>query len=293
MNNLALVHEYTKDNLRLVGGYYNSSSKDICVVFIHGMDGNIINNYFITVWANYLEENHISFLFGHTRGHSYINFINRKDESNKKCGTTYEDFEECLYDIDLWVSFAKEKGYKKVILMGHSLGCNKVIHYLSKKRNIVDGVILVSPADIVGLIKNKKYVPNYEELIKEAETNILNNQEEKLLSEYLWGEHPIGSKTFLNYTQDDSSVDNLPLLRNPSHFKELEMINVPILTMRGDQDDSAVISIEEDLNLIKEKAISCPSFEIAIIKNANHYYEKVEHEAGEYIYKWIKKHFIM
>lgn len=291
MNNLELVYQYTKDGLRLMGGYYHALLKDICVVFIHGMGENIINDYFANIWANCCSENNISFLFGHTRGHSYINFIKTKDDELKKCGTTYEDFEESVYDVDLWVNFAKEKGYKKIVLMGHSLGCNKVIHYLSEKGNVVDGVILASPADIVGLIKNKKYIPNYEELIAETEINVLNNKKEELLSEYLWGEHPICSKTFLDYTKEDSSVDNLPMLRNPAHFKEIEQIQVPILAIIGDKDDSIIRSVEEDLNLIKKKASNCPNFEICIVQNANHYYEKVEQEVGEYIKNWVLKNF--
>ena len=38
-------------------------------------------------------------------------------------------FTDCLLDIEGAINYAKEKGYKDIILEGHSYGCNKVIYY--------------------------------------------------------------------------------------------------------------------------------------------------------------------
>jgi len=41
-----------------------------------------------------------------------------KDGSLKRCGCMYEIFEESIYDIDLAIETAKDKGYKKLFYLG-------------------------------------------------------------------------------------------------------------------------------------------------------------------------------
>jgi len=286
-----MIYDYTEDGLKLMGCHYDSDRRDYCIVMIHGMNGSIIDNYFANVWGELFVKNKISFLFGHTRGYSYINKIPLKNGEFKMCGTAYELFEESIYDVDLWIKKAKELGYKKIILLGHSLGCNKVINYLSQKGNIVDGLVLASPPDMVGLIKNEYYEPDYLYLIKEAEENMKDSNPFKLLSKRLWDEHDISSKTLLNYTKEGSLIDNLPIKRNPEHFEILEKINIPIFAFLGSEDDIIIRSAEKDLEIIKEKAVSCQDFTTCIFDGASHTYDRHEIEIGSRILEWIKSKF--
>lgn len=107
---------YTSDGLRLPMVHFESNKKDICVISIHGMCGTIIDNYFATVWGKLLAQNDIGFIYEHNRGHSIENDIVMKDGSFKRCGCMYEMFEDCIYDINLAIQTAKEKGYKRIIL---------------------------------------------------------------------------------------------------------------------------------------------------------------------------------
>lgn len=286
---MKIIEDYTEDGLKLTGYLQDSNLKDKCIVFIHGMNGNLENNYFADVWGNICRDNGISFLFGYTRGHAQVNNIQTKNGKNIKCGTAYEIFEDSLYDVDLWIKNTKKLGYKKIILLGHSLGCNKVINYLNEKGNIVDGLILASPPDMIGLIKNDIYQENYKDLIKEAEKNVKEGKEDKLLSEKLWDEHLISSQTLLNYTNELGAINNLPVASNPKHFKQLEKIDVPILAFMGENDDIVIKSIEKDLELIKSKALSCNNFKTEIFGKANHTYEGCEEKIGLYLVDWIKE----
>lgn len=54
--------------------------------------------------------------------------------------------------------------------MGHSLGCNKVLYYLSKNKNRVQGLILASAPDMVGIIKKEE--SKFDNLLSEAESNV-------------------------------------------------------------------------------------------------------------------------
>ena len=276
---------YTRDGLRLPMLHFESNKKDICVICIHGMCGTIIDNYFATVWGKLLAKNDIGFIYEHNRGHSIENDIVMKDGSFKRCGCMYEIFEDCIYDIDLAIQTAKEKGYKRIILLGHSLGCNKVIYYYYKKHPNILGMILASAPDMIE--SHLLIEPDYEELLKEAKENIDKNQPTKLLHKMIEDYMYMSSQTYYNWFHKNSNLNNLPIISNPKNWEQLETIDVPILTFSGSKDEDYYLH----LDLLKEKATNCKNFEYQIIENTGHTYQEKELETGTLILNWINKNF--
>ena len=276
---------YTRDELRLPMIHFESNKKDICVICIHGMCGTIIDNYFATVWGKLLAKKDIGFIYEHNRGHSIENDIVMKDGSFKRCGCMYEIFEDCIYDIDLAIQTAKEKGYKRIILLGHSLGCNKVIYYYYKKHPNILGMILASAPDMIE--SHLLIEPDYEELLKEAKENIDKNQPTKLLHKMIEDYMYMSSQTYYNWFHKNSNLNNLPIISNPKNWEQLETIDVPILTFSGSKDEDYYLH----LDLLKEKATNCKNFEYQIIENTGHTYQEKELETGTLILNWINKNF--
>lgn len=276
---------YTSDGLRLPMVHFESNKKDICVICIHGMCGTIIDNYFATVWGKLLAKNDIGFIYEHNRGHSIENDIVMKDGSFKRCGCMYEMFEDCIYDINLAIQTAKEKGYKRIILLGHSLGCNKVIYHYYKKHPNILGIILASAPDMIG--SHLLIEPEYEELLKEAKENIDKNQPTKLLHKMIENYMYMSSQTYYNWFHNNSNLNNLPIISNPKNWEQLETIDVPILTFSGSKDEDYYLH----LDLLKEKATNCKNFEYQIIENTGHTYQEKELETGTLILNWINKNF--
>ena len=285
MNIEFINNAYTRDGLRLPMLHFESNKKDICVICIHGMCGTIIDNYFATVWGKLLAKNDIGFIYEHNRGHSIENDIVMKDGSFKRCGCMYEIFEDCIYDIDLAIQTAKEKGYKRIILLGHSLGCNKVIYYYYKKHPNILGMILASAPDMIG--SHLLIEPDYEELLKEAKENIDKNQPNKLLHKMIEDYMYMSSQTYYNWFHKNSNLNNLPIISNPKNWEQLETIDVPILTFSGSKDEDYYLH----LDLLKEKATNCKNFEYQIIENTGHTYQEKELETGTLILNWINKNF--
>lgn len=286
MNNVEFINDsYTEDGLRLPMIHFGVSEKDICVVFIHGMCQTIIDNYFATVCGNILSKNNIGFLYEHNRGHSIENDILMKDGSYKRCGCMYEIFEDSILDIDLAIKKAKDLGYKKIILMGHSFGCNKLIYYYYKKQPEILGLIFASAPDMVGLqlLRQK----DYNELIKEAKNNIDNGNPTKLLSNLVEDYMYMSSETYYNWFSKDSNLDNLPVMSYSDNWNQFESINVPILTFSGSDETDNYLH----LDLLKEKAKNCTDFQYKIIENTNHFYFNKENEIGNLILNWINKNF--
>lgn len=285
MNIEFINNTYTVDGLMLPMVHFESKEKNICVICIHGMCGTIIDNYFATVWGKVLSEKNIGFIYEHNRGHSIENDIFMKDGSFKRCGCMYEIFEDCIYDIDLAIQTAKDKGYKKIILLGHSYGCNKVIYYYYKKHPNILGIILASAPDMIG--SHLLVQPDYKELLEEAKKNIDNNEPQKLLHKMIEDYMYMSSLTYYNWYNENSNLDNLPVISNKEHWKQFETIDVPILTFSGSNEEDYY----QHLDLLKDKALNCKNFEYKIIENTGHTYKNKENEIANLIFDWINKNF--
>lgn len=286
MNNIEFINDaYTEDGLRLPIVHFNTKIKDICVIFIHGMCQTIIDNYFATVWGNTLIKNNIGFLYEHNRGHSIENDILMKDGSYQRQGCMYEIFEDCIYDIDLAINEAKKLGYKRLILLGHSYGCNKLIYYYYKKKPNILGMILASAPDMKGLHLYRQ--KDYETLLKEAKENIDNNESTKILSNLIEDYMYMSSKTYYNWYNKNSNLDNLPIMSYSNNWTQFETITVPMLTFSGSDETENYLQ----LDLLKEKAKNCKDFEYKIIDNTNHFYTNKENEIATLIINWIKDRF--
>ncbi len=285
MNIEFINNTYTVDGLMLPMVHFESKEKAICVICIHGMCGTIVDNYFATVWGKILSEKNIGFIYEHNRGHSIENDIVMKDGSFKRCGCMYEIFEDCIYDIDLAIQTAKDKGYKRIILLGHSYGCNKVIYYYYKKHPNILGIILASAPDMIG--SHLLLEPDYKELLAEAKKNIDNNEPTKLLHKMIEDYMYMSSLTYYNWYNENSNLDNLPVISNKEHWKQFETIDVPILTFSGSNEEDYY----QHLDLLKDKALNCKNFEYKIIENTGHTYKNKEKEIANLIFEWINKNF--
>jgi pimeloyl-ACP methyl ester carboxylesterase len=287
---MKFIEKFTNDGLKLPIVHYDGGKHNLCVIYIHGMAENIVEDAFTRLWAEKLSSSDIGFLYGHTRGFSQINYLINKSGKRERYGTAYEIFDECILDIDLFVKTAIELGYQKIVLLGHSLGCNKVIYYISEKSADIPeivGVILASPPDLVGLEKMPEYQDNYSELVAEATENMNSGNPRKILRSEIWGEYELSSQTYLSLYSDNGRSDNLPLLINPEHFLQLEKLRVPTLAFMGENDDIKIRDIVDDLALIKSKAVNCPDFMTKIIASANHYYYEKEKETADLIENWL------
>lgn len=285
-SNIQFIYDFTEDELRLQGTLYDVNEKDLCVILVHGMCGTIIDNFFATKWGEKLASNNIGFLYGHNRGHSIENDIIMKDGSFKRYGCMYEIFEDCIYDIDLWIKKAKELGYKKIILAGHSFGCNKVIYYCYKRNPEIEGIIFASAPDMHGfnVIRDKEY----SKFIKKAKKNVDSGYPTELLNEMIDGYMYMSSGTYYNWFKEGSNVDNLPLLRNPERFMQLESISVPILAFAGGEEEDLYLMMDR----IRQKAINCSNFTYRIINGSNHTYRNFETETADLIVEWVKQKMI-
>lgn len=144
--NYPIVKVTTNDGYLLHGLFFEPETKNkLVVIHIHGSAGNFYFNDFYPYLAKLSNDLNIAFLATNNRGSEVYNI----EKGSKYAGAAIEIFEECLLDIDAWIEFAITKGYKKIILEGHSFGTNKIQYYAlnGKYRSQVKALILLGFTD--------------------------------------------------------------------------------------------------------------------------------------------------
>jgi pimeloyl-ACP methyl ester carboxylesterase len=82
-------------------------------------------------------------LRANNRGHD---LVNRGDGRGRFMGVALEAIEDCGLDIRAWLDLLESRGYRRILLFGHSLGAIKSAYYLATERDSrVTGCVLASP----------------------------------------------------------------------------------------------------------------------------------------------------
>lgn len=282
---------HTEDGLELHGALYEPDQRSTTVVaHIHGMAGNFYENSFVDSLARTLTENGIAFSPFNNRGNGYIatsiKNINGKVEQ-VRIGSAYERFEDCLLDIGAHLDFLIDQGFTTLHLCGHSLGAPKAAYYLSRTQDKrVKSVILLSPSDMMGLIRADK--EKFEEDRATARAMIEGGRGNELMPREVWGEYPLTANTYLNLFDDTSEAAIFNFHDRSDEFKTLSKVSHPILAVMGRRDHVLTIPIEEVMRIIEEKTKSSPKREYEILGDATHDYGGFEQELADTLSKWIK-----
>ena len=192
-------------------------------------------------------------------------------------------FHECkCYDIHkLRTSSAESKGFRKIVLIGHSAGAAAVREYQSEKQdNRVSGFVLASGSvDPSPPIDSSQYVQALplmaenkgEELIKDAKRSFPSY---------------ISAATFMDIANSPSEYKDFCGVRTP--YAGITKIQCPILAFYRTNDD---IGNEKTLELLKASIQKQPKGTVTVsttmIKGAEHMYMSKEIQVAEVIIKWM------
>ncbi len=282
---MEIIDVKNSQNIILHGCLFDAKERSMCVIFVPGMAGNIIENKFIQVLGEEFQKQNIGFVCAHNQGSFHIVDYPYVDHENyPRRGVAFEKFDDCIFDISAYIEYAQKLGYKKIVLAGHSLGANKVIHYLSKQKpaNVV-AYILLSPPDIAYEIDTTK---NMDKLLAEAKANINSGKPDKLLNELVWDYYILSSARFVDLVEN-KNAKNLPIMSKNGSFDALKSIKLPLLAIAGEHDDSCSNNIKRYLDsLIKNSNFAG---EYAIVCGAGHTYYGKEQALFDAIYPFVLK----
>ena len=123
---------------------------DTVMIAITGIHGNFYSNPFYYNIGDTLNAGRIDFIYTQTiDAFGRIETVNANIRKKEIIGSWNERFSYTDEGIDAYLTFAKREGYEHIILVGHSIGANKVIYYLSRHHDPrVKHFFLLSPANL-------------------------------------------------------------------------------------------------------------------------------------------------
>jgi len=288
--NYPIVSVETQDGLCLYGLLLETQGKENIFINIHGTASNFYEEPFIETFSKYFIENGISLLSTNNRGAGVY-------DAYQKSGAATEKFEDCIIDIDTWISFVLDKGYKNIILSGHSLGTEKVVYYMSngKYADKITSIVLLAPSDSFGSHRlhdgntnpRKKEVEN---LLNESKKIIESGESDKFLPRNTYGSHdgimPKSAYSFMNFLGPESRLLNaLPLVTEK--LEAYSNIKIPILVAIGDQSEYTGLTIKHALELMQNENKNTFIFQL---KNCNHDFDGKEEELSKIVLDFAQMH---
>lgn len=147
----------TRDRYVLQGAWLGPRRARTAFIFMHGLTGNLFSQSAVATELARLPGT--ACLLFNNRGHGFISPISRMIGGKRKkvaLGMAHETFSDCRHDVAAAVAFAKSRGAKRIILVGHSTGCQKSVWYLSHSpAPEVKGAVFLAPlSDYAALIKD-------------------------------------------------------------------------------------------------------------------------------------------
>ena len=287
-----LVKFKNSEGLFLDGMYFASEDSKKVIIHIHRGFGNFYSNYFIKERADVYVAAGFSFLTFNLTQHGGIAEAVRKTSKGSSweyVGYAISSYDSCIDDIKGAIDFVKKCGNERIILQGHSLGCNRVIHFCNCVHNSYE-VVLLSPTDSMQ-IQEKWIFP------EKIETQILRLQKKANKKEILFGEHGV-------YTKDmeiDKSVDNIPyipvsanslisLLSNPSFnfvntLEQSGKVQNQAFIYYGNKDEYQTWPVEKYEHIFINHFKDAYFF---IVEEGNHSFQGYERKVCNEIIAWLK-----
>ena len=131
--------------LVLDGIAFSPPNPRLAIVHVHGSLGNFYQQSFIRVFANRLAPHGVALLSFNLTAHDGVSEGYTPDQEMQYIGGSLSRFETCLDDLDALLCFARSI-CPRVVLQGHSLGCDRVLFYVHQRAKRFP-LILLSPCD--------------------------------------------------------------------------------------------------------------------------------------------------
>ena len=273
----------TRDGITLEGIYTKPRKRSkTALIWLHGLTSRFSSGQsLIKELSSQLSRSGIGYFKFNTRGHDIV-----IRGPKHPLGAAFEKFEDCILDIQAVINLAKNLGYKKVILAGHSTGANKALYYKYKTHDPrVFGLILLGPTSDIAydyLAFGKKTI---RQRIYLAEKLKKNNATSLLPQKFgIWT-----AQRFISILKEGKAEDVFPYYNLKARWKELKSVKAPVAVILGSRDEYLDRPAQKLIAIFRQNARNAASFSGIVIKRANHgFYGKEKELTGELI-RWVVK----
>lgn len=280
----------TADGLYLHGFFQPGDPKKLAVLFIHGFEGNFYQDHFANVCGAALRQHDITWLPINTRGNGKDTDINTVDGSSKTIGARFELLEEAYLDIDAWVELLVQAGYQRIALMGHSLGCFKVVRYMAEGRlkQHIERLVLLSPFDSKSALELYAH-QQVEQLLQRAKSMVAAGKGREVITTE-FDTIQISYQSFISWYEQHEFNRCFEFSSASYDFPALKRIAIPTKIIVGSQDEyfhqSNPTHPQEAMDLMLRVI---PHSEGLIIPGAVHSFHPHEDKLAEEVVQFVSE----
>jgi pimeloyl-ACP methyl ester carboxylesterase len=184
-------------------------------------------------------------------------------------------------DLAAWIDFAANRGFKKVVLVGHSAGWAAVRSYQSEQQDErVIGVVLASGAVRAETRQTDPgQLAEAKRLMAAGEGDALVRDPKRSFPSY------ISAATFLDIAGSSPEYKDFFGMQTPN--PGITRIRCPLLAFFGTRGDVGTeADLEQLKSAIKRQSIGPGRVETVMIRGADHMYAGEESQVAETIAKW-------
>jgi pimeloyl-ACP methyl ester carboxylesterase len=277
-----LVFVRSKDDFVNGGAIFTppkDSAKPIAVIWIHGWGVNFYQPTYVKI-GRALAESGYTCITANTRMHDLGN-VAWRGEKRIRGGGYWGVASEEVRDLAAWIDFAEDRGFKKVVLVGHSAGWAAVRRYQAEKQDSrVVGVVLAS-----GAVRAETRPTDPEQLAQATRLMAEGRGDDLVRDPKRSFPSFISAATFLDIANTPPEFKDFFGVQTPN--PAVTRIHCPLLAFFGTNGD---VGGEEDLKLLKssvQRQSSGPSrVDTVMIQHADHMYSGEELQVAQTIAKW-------
>jgi pimeloyl-ACP methyl ester carboxylesterase len=269
-----IVYTTSEDGFILEGLVIQpSSTPSTAVVWIHGFTGKFYTPPIVGI-GRHLAAAGFSYVTGNNRGHDFGTMLRRNNGEAALAGGGWEIFDESPRDVAAWIGVAAEHA-ERVVLLGHSLGGLKVVHYQATRQDPrVVGLVAASPPLRAGRIPP--------ETVAMAEKMVAEGHGQDLLP---WKLIPAGAGTMSAQTCLGWAGGKIDVYGNDTPEPAVAQVRCPILAFYGTNEEW--VGGAPDLETIRRNATAA-HVTTRLIGGADHSYGGYERDVAAAIIEWAQ-----
>lgn len=283
-----LTHVTTSDGIDLSGVIVEPNGrKKAALIWLHGLTSSFDSGQeLMRQLSATCVRRGIGYFKFNTRGHHLVDFGSHANKKTGLVGATYESFRSCRKDIDAIIRLAKRRGYKKIILAGHSTGASKVLYYTVKvRRPSVKALLLAGPAsDIAGELK-KHSARTLLKRVAQARRWVRRNPVRMVPT--AWG--PWSAARYVSLFTPNGAEDVFPYHRLGGRWTYLSRVRLPLMMVLGGKDAYIDRPTKKLMTLYKEKSKATRSFTGVVVPGASHGFGEHQRQLVRAIGRWLDK----
>ena len=255
---------------------------DTVVIAITGIHGNFYSNPFYYTVGQRLNAGGVDFIYAQTNdAFGRIPTYNVKTGKEEIIGSWNENFADTNDDVGAYIDHARTMGYRHIILAGHSLGANKVIHFLSTTRDTrVERFILLSPANISWL--TSRVTDTERSMVRRM---VEQGQGQVMLPFPLLGWIDCVADTAWQWLFTDT-LNNVHV-ENSKDFSQVEAIQHTGALIIGGYDTFTCGDPEGFLHTINSHMPTAERNRLVVIPQTGHTYQQKEHALADHILRLV------